>query len=41
MISKRIERGEEFDVFDLYNGVAETLEELIEEEKKSGSNNKK
>jgi len=29
MISKRIERGEEVDVFDLYNGVAAEAENLI------------
>jgi hypothetical protein len=40
MISKRIERGEEVDVFDLYNGVADTLIELIEEEKTDSINKK-
>ena len=29
MISKRIERGEEVDVFELYNGVAAEAENLI------------
>jgi hypothetical protein len=27
MISKRVERGETVDVFDLFNGVAEQMEE--------------
>jgi hypothetical protein len=29
MISKRIERGEEVDIFELYNGVAAEAENLI------------
>lgn len=29
MISKRIERGDDVDVFDLYNGIAEQVEKLI------------
>lgn len=31
MISKRVERGEEIDVFDLYNGVAATANNLIKQ----------
>ena len=33
MISKRIERGEKVDVFDLFNGVAAELRRLIDEER--------
>ena len=33
MISKRIERGEDVDMFDLYNGVASIAREKIDEEK--------
>jgi len=32
MISKRLERGEEVDVFDLYNAIASELLELVERE---------
>ena len=32
MISKRIERGETVDVFDLYNGVAALAQEKIDAE---------
>ena len=32
MISKRIERGEQVDVFDLYNGVAAIAQERIDAE---------
>ena len=35
MISKRVERGEPVDVFDLYNGVAGEMSRLIEEERSS------
>lgn len=35
MISKRIERGESLDVFDLYNGVAAFAQEKINEESAS------
>jgi hypothetical protein len=31
MISKRIERGEVVDVFELYNGIAAQVEKLIKE----------
>lgn len=40
MISKRIERGEEVDVFDLYNGIAEMLLDLIKNEKSDIINKK-
>ncbi len=33
MISKRIERGEKVDVFDLFNGVADMVEQQVKEEK--------
>lgn len=29
MISKRVERGETVDVFDLYNGIANRFEEIL------------
>jgi hypothetical protein len=32
MISKRIERGEAVDVFDLYNGLADHVQQLLEKE---------
>ena len=32
MISKRIEKGEEVDVFDLFNGVADQVEEILNRE---------
>jgi hypothetical protein len=32
MISKRVERGEEIDVFDLFNGVADLAQKQIDEE---------
>ena len=35
MSSKRVERGEPVDVFDLYNGVAGEMSRLIEEERSS------